>query len=106
MVAHLKEEHYQNEGTGFYYSYQNYMEHLTQSLHYEKHNFSEVKKENMKLSFGIRQREHFILLRFPESRKNRTKKQSQIQRMTGKNMFVKHTPITLSVVIKVTMTNP
>ena len=74
LVSHLKEEHNQNKGTGFYYSYQNYMEHLTQSLHYEKYNFSEVKKENMKLSFGVRHREHFILLRFPESRKNRTKK--------------------------------
>ena len=44
LVVHLKEKHYYNEGTGFYNSYENYMEHLTQSLHYERHNFSEVKK--------------------------------------------------------------
>ena len=59
---------------GFYYSYQNYMDHLTQALHYERHNFSEVQKKNLKLSFGIRYKENFTLLRFPECRKNRTKK--------------------------------
>ena len=74
LVTHLKEKHYQNKGTGFYYSYQNYMDHLTQALHYERHNFSEVQKKNLKLSFGIRYQENFTLLRFPECRKNRTKK--------------------------------
>ena len=72
LVSHLKEKHYHNKGTGFYYSYQNYMDHLAQSLHYERHNFSEVQKNNMKLSFGIRYKENFTLLRFPECRKNRT----------------------------------
>ena len=43
---------------------------------------------------------------FQKVGKTELKNQSQIQRMTGKNMFAKHTPITLSVVIKVTMTNP
>ena len=74
LVSHLKEKHYHNKGTGFYYSYQNYMDHLTQSLHFERHNFPEVQEKNMKLSFGVRYKEHFTLLRFPESRKNRTKK--------------------------------
>ena len=62
LVTHLKEKHYQNKGTGFYYSYQNYMDHLTQALHYERHNFSEVQKKNLKLSFGTRYKENFTLL--------------------------------------------
>ena len=74
LVAHLKENHYYNEGVGFYYSYENYMEHLAQSLHYERHNFSEVQNNNLKLSFGVRYANKFTLVRFPESRKSRTKK--------------------------------
>ena len=77
LVAHLKENHYYNEGVGFYYSYENYMEHLAQSLHYERHNFPEVQKNNVKLSFGVRYADKFTLVRFPESRKNRTKRSDQ-----------------------------
>ena len=86
LVAHLKETHYYNEGTGFYYSYQNYMKHLAQSLHYERHNFSEVKKDNLKLSFGVRNAEKITLLRFPESRKNRTIKSD----VKSKSSWQKH----------------
>ena len=72
MIAHLKKNHYHSEGSsGFYYSYENYLEHLTQALQYHSHNFSRVESKNLKLSFGVRYAQHFTLLRFPESRKNR-----------------------------------
>ena len=74
LVDHLKENHYHNEGEGFYYSYENYMVHLAQSLHFERHNFPEVQKNNLKISFGVRYAKKFTLVRFPESRKSRTKK--------------------------------
>ena len=74
LVAHLREQHYYNEGVGFYYSYQNYIEHLAQSLHYERHNFSEIQNTNLKISFGVRNADKCTLIRYPESRKHRTVK--------------------------------
>ena len=74
LVEHLRAKHYISDRTGFCYSYENYFEHLTQSVRYDSHQFSEIQHDNLKLSFGVRYAGNFTLLRFPESRKNRTAK--------------------------------
>ena len=72
LVEHLRAEHYVSDRSGFCYSYENYFEHLTQSVEYNSFHFSEIQHDNLKLSFGVRYAANFTLLRFPESRKNRT----------------------------------
>ena len=72
LVEHLRAEHYVSDRSGFCYSYENYFEHLTQAVRYNSHQFSEIQHDNLKLSHGVSFAENFTLLRFPESRKNRT----------------------------------
>jgi hypothetical protein len=77
LVEHLRVEHYFSDRPGFCNSYENYFEHLTDRVKYNSYNFSEIKQNNLKLSFGVRYAEKFTLLRFPESRKTRTLKSNK-----------------------------
>ena len=90
MITHLRENHYHSEGlNGFYYSYENYLEHLTQALHYHRHNFSSVESKNLKLSLGIRYAKRWSDFRKVENpvSLNQTK---NLIKVIGKRMFAKH----------------
>lgn len=72
LIDHLKSNHYSNEGSGFSYSYENYFQHLKQSLEGKSYDFPEVNNTHLKLTFGVRYDEKFTLVRFPQCRKGRT----------------------------------
>ena len=45
LVEHLRVKHYFSDRPGFCYSYDNYFEHLTQSVKYNSYQFSEIKQK-------------------------------------------------------------
>ena len=71
LVDHLKEDHYTGDGSDVRYSYKKYLEQLSRTVHYHSNHYPENKKNTLKLSFGVRYAEKFMLVRFPECRKGR-----------------------------------
>ena len=72
LVEHLKRNHNANDGPGFNYSHENYLEHLKQSLEFTSYDFPHLQTNHLKLSFGVRYADKFTIVRFPECRKGWT----------------------------------
>ena len=71
LVEHLKTDHPTNYREGWNYSYPHYIKLLGEVLWQTSTDFPEVKKDQMKMTFGVRHGEGTSIIRFPESRKGR-----------------------------------